>query len=136
MLKTNSKKAVENVRAYIMQDVDYIAEQSGYTINTENIDVVLAYAWEIFKGEKKCDIERNYGCASYAIFQDWASGLALGGLFCYWYNRPAVKDLGDILEETEEERSKYTESEAERLLTLLIYREMERAATRISTKSI
>ena len=131
MLKTNSRKAIENIRNYIMNDVEYISERSGYTIDTENTDEVLAYAWSIFKDEKKYEIEQNYHCANYAIFQDWASGLALGNLFCYWYNRPAVDDLGDILEETDEERSKYTESEAERVLTTLIYREMEKAARRV-----
>lgn len=136
MLKTNSKKAVENVRAYIMQDVDYIAERSGYTIDTENTDVVLAYAWAIFKDEKKYDIERNYHNPNFGIFLDWARGLALGGLFCYYYNRSAVDDLGVILEETEEEKAKYTEQQAEEVLSRLIYREMEKAATRINTKRI
>ena len=62
------------------------------------------------------------------IFKDWAQGLALGGLFCYYYNRSAKDDLGAILEESEAEKAKYTEQEAEEMLTRLIYRELEKAA--------
>lgn len=128
MLRSNTKKAAENVRSYIVaQDADYIAERSGYTISEDETEKLLAYAFDIFKDEMKYEIERNYRCASYPIFKDWASGLALGGLFCYYYNRSAVDDLGGILEETEEERSKYTEAEAEEMLTRLIYREMSKA---------
>ena len=43
---------------------------------------------------------------------------------CYFYNRSAVDDLGEILEETDEEKAKYNERQAEDLLTWLIYREL------------
>jgi hypothetical protein len=45
----------------------------------------------------------------------------------YYYNRSAITDLGDILEETEDERNRYTESQAEKLLTKLIYRTIQEA---------
>ena len=130
MLKSNSKKACNNIRNYIMEDFDYISESanySGVTLDEKNITSVIAYAFGIFEEEKKYEIERNYGCASYAIFQDWAQGLALGGLFCYYYNRSAVDDLGAILEESESEKAKYSERQAEEMLTRLIYREMRKA---------
>lgn len=129
MLKTNSKKACENIRAYIMQDSDYLsecAEFDGVTLN-DRADY-LAYAWRLFTEQKKHDIEQNYSNPNFGIFKDWAQGLALGGLFCYYYNRSAVDDLGAILEESEEEKAKYTEREAEEMLTRLIYRELEKAA--------
>lgn len=124
MLRTNSKKAIENIKAYIMQDADYIEERTNGTISEELPEAVMLAMWDCFKDEKRYEIERNYHCASYAIFKDWASGLALGGLFCYYYNRSAVDDLGAILEETETEKAKYTEAEAEEMLTRLIYREL------------
>ena len=129
MLKSNSKKACENVREYIMQDADYLsecAEYDGVELN-ERADF-LAYAWRLFTEQKKHDIEQNYHNPNFGIFLDWARGLALGGLFCYYYNRSAVDDLGAILEESEEEKSRYTESEAEEMLSRLIYRELEKAA--------
>lgn len=54
----------------------------------------------------------------------------MGNLFCYYYNRSAVDDLGEILEETDEEKAKYSEQQAEELLSRLIYREMEEAHRR------
>ena len=129
MLKSNSKKACENIREYIMQDSDYLsecAEYDGVTLN-DRTDF-LSYAWRLFTGQKKHDIEQNYNNPNFGIFLDWARGLALGSLFCYYYNRSAVDDLGAILEETEEEKAKYTEEQAEEMLSRLIYRELEKAA--------
>ena len=112
MLRSNSKKARENIRNYIIEwDSDYIRERSDYTIPEDDVDAILAYAYdEIFRDEYKYRIEDNYSNPCFVIFEDWAKGLALGGLFCYYYNRSAVDDLGAILEETEEEKGKYTES--------------------------
>lgn len=137
MLKTNSKKACENIRKYIMQDSDYLkecADFDGVTLNEERD--FLAYAWRLFTEQKKHDIERNYHSPNFGIFLDWARGLALGGLFCYYYNRSAVADLGDILEESEAERGKYTEQQAEETLSRLIYRELEKAAHPATAKYI
>lgn len=128
MLRTNSKKACENIRKYILEDSDYIKEYAAYYNKELKTDLdILSYAWEIFNNEKKYEIERNYHNPNFGIFKDWASGLALGNLFCYYYNRSAVEDLGNILEETEDERKKYTEQQAEEMLTRLIYRELEKA---------
>lgn len=114
------------MRRYIVDwDADYLVERAGETI--EDTDALLAYAYDIFCDEYKYRIEDNYGNPCFVIFEDWARGLALGGLFCYYYNRSAVDDLGAILEETEEEKAKYTEMQAEEMLTRLIYREMEDA---------
>ena len=137
MLRTNSKKACENIRAYIMQDEDYLKECAEY----DNVELneqrdYLAYAYRLFKEQKSHEIRRNYGNPCFVIFEDWAKGLALGGLFCYYYNRSAVEDLGTILEETEEEKAKYTEQQAEECLTRLIYRELEKAAYPASAKYI
>lgn len=49
---------------------------------------------------------------------------------CYYYNRSAVADLGNILEETPAEMERYTESGAETLLTNLIYRELKKGAAK------
>lgn len=40
----------------------------------------------------------------------------------------AVVDLGNILEQSERERAQYTEEQAERLLTHLIYQELVKGA--------
>ena len=130
MLRTNSKKAAENIRKYIMEDLEYLqerAEYRGMELDENNVDQVLAFAWSIFKEEKSGEINRYRFINEYQVFKDWASGLALGNLFCYYYNRSAVEDLGNILEESAAEKAKYKEEDAEELLTRLIYREMTRA---------
>lgn len=129
MLRTNSKKARENVRNYIMTDSDYIAERIECDPDTLTEAQALRSVWEIFTAEYYNPIPstRRNRSNVFDLFTDWAQGLALGGLFLYYYNVSAVKVLGDILEETEEERSKYTEEQAERLLTLLIFREVSEA---------
>ena len=119
MLKTNSKKARKNVREYIRGEAEYIRDSYGLNVNT---DAEIAQAiLDIFRDETAGDHRRNMSEA--ARFEDWAQGLALGQLFTY-YVHPAVPILGNILEETETERSKYTEQQAENLLTRLIYREL------------
>ena len=130
MLRTNSKKAAENIRNYIMEDFEYLQERADYRnmkLDKNNVDQVLALAWSIFKEEKSGEINRYRFINEYQVFKDWASGLALGNLFCYYYNRSAVEDLGNILEESAAEKAKYKEEDAEELLTRLIYREMTRA---------
>lgn len=129
MLKTNSKKARENIVEYIRQDLDYIEERAAYDAPAVDIYTapgLCAYIWDIFQAEKGPEIVRAYRGNTVKAFEAWAQGLALGGLFCYYYNRRAVDDLGAILEETESERERFTETEAENLLTRLIYAEINR----------
>ena len=49
MLKTNSKKASENIRNYILDDSEYIkerAEHDGCGLETD--DEIIAYAFKCF----------------------------------------------------------------------------------------
>ena len=133
MLRSNSKKAAENISNYIMADIDYLqerAEYRGFTLDAEDKNAVLAFVYTIFLEEKRGEFNRYRNVNIYNIFRDWASGLALGNLFCYYYNRSAVDDLAGILEETPEEKERYTESDAEEMLTRLIFREVTRAYNR------
>jgi hypothetical protein len=136
-LRTNSRQAITNIRNYITEwSVDTLEERNewnrqegGKVYNLDRFENVAAAIFDIFQAEKPGTDEyyrrrRMYGAD---IFKDWAQGLAMGGLFCYYYNRSAVDDLGAILEETETEKSRFTESDAEDLLTNLIYREVTKA---------
>lgn len=117
MLKTNSKKARENIRAYIVNhynpDNYDLAPAADFTTIARNI-------LQVYRGEKNHPITPD-------LFEDWASGLPSILDTCYYYNRSAVDDLGAILEETEAEKARFTESQAESLLTSLIYRELMKA---------
>lgn len=127
-LKTNTKKVRTKIQDYIKNAREYI-EDNGYTI-AENYDLsnfqeLCACIWEIFEKEKYYSIEyMNKAHLTYQdVFTEWAQGLALN-LFDYYYNVSAVDLLGDILEQTETEKAKYTEPQAEKTLTYLIYREI------------
>lgn len=125
MLRTNSKKAAENIRAYI---VDGFAPE-GYTDNPpQEFPKIAAFILDIFRSEKyHLPEDRRYyhGC-ELSAFRDWCAGLPSVFDTCYFYNRSAVDDLGAILEETEQEKTRYTEQQAEQLLTSLIYRELQK----------
>ena len=141
MLRTNSKKAKANIRKYIVDnfdganyspDFDYIE-----TAKEENRDGIKPEK-DIFSMVKEAInytfyveyLKHNtaYNAGRYCkreAFAAWAAGLPSILDTCYFYNRSAVADLGGILEETEEERSRYTEQQAEILLTNLIFRELD-----------
>ena len=123
MLKTNSKKARENIRAYII----------GYYI-PDNYDLAPATDFPTIAGnilqtfrEEMPAVGTFSRMSEGDRFMEWASGLPSILNCCYYYNRSAVDDLGAILEETEEEKARFTESQAEALLTSLIYRELMKA---------
>lgn len=122
MLKTNSRQARENVQAYIMQHFD----GCNYDIETpETFTHIAAVIMDVFGSEKPA--EGGYSRMSeQERFTEWAAGLPSILDTCYYYNRSAVDDLGAILEETAEEKARFTEQEAESRLTYLIYRELVR----------
>lgn len=129
MLKTNSKQAAENIRAYIVEGFT----PEGYTDNPpQEFPEIAAFILATFRSEKYwClqDVRYYHGCEALA-FRDWCAGLAGVLDTCYYYNRSAVDDLGAILEETAEEKARYTEPQAEQLLTDLIYRELLKGAAK------
>ena len=127
MLKSNSKKAKENIRRYILNNYDY-EPYRGYTETAEpqTFAEVAAFILDTFRIEKYSRPQdyKYYHYNEFAAFADWAAGLPSALDCCYYYNRSAVDDLAEILEETDEEKAKYTEQQAEERLTSLIYREL------------
>ena len=130
MLKTNNKKARENVRNYIIAGFT----PEGYTDNPpQEFPEIARFILATFRNEKYHLPQdfRYYRNNELAAFADWCAGLAGVLDTCYYYNRSAVDDLGAILEETEEEKARYTEEQAENTLTLLIYRELVKGAAQL-----
>lgn len=114
MLKTNTKKAIDNIRAYI------VANYNG----ANDITLYKDIANDIYNEFKTTYLNINLRTPYQQQFVDWCAGLPSSFDTCYWYNRSAIKDLGDILEETNEERERFTEQEACEMLSKLIYREI------------
>ena len=125
MLRTNTKKAIENIRAYIMDSFT----PEGYTDNPpEDFSGVAAFILGAFRAEKfhlPQDM-RYYHGDEFSAFTGWCQGLPSVMDTCYYYNRSAVDDFGRILEETAEEKARFSEAEAERRLTWLLYRELKK----------
>jgi hypothetical protein len=125
MIRSNSKKAIENIRAYILENVTAENYESEHPTTFEE---AAAFIMDTFKAEhwNSANIRRYYGSEQNS-FTAWCQGLPSALDTCYYYNRSAVDDLGAILEESEEEKGKYSEEQAESLLTWLIYRELKKA---------
>ena len=125
MLKTNSKKARENIRLYI---VDHFSPEDFTETPPEDFHGIASMILDNFRFQKwHCIEDYRYYRTEQAAFIEWCSGLPSIIDTCYYYNRPAANDLAEILEETPEERDRYTEAEAEECLSRLIYRELTAA---------
>lgn len=124
MLKTNSKKAHENVRAYIMDRENCAEYAANFPENPTFADVAKAIYADFYRVYNSDWTKKSY--SEQAYFAEWAAGLP--GILdtCYYYNRSAVEDIAMILEESEEERKNYSESDAEKLLSTMIYREIKK----------
>lgn len=129
MLKTNTKKAAENIRQYIADNF----HPEGYTETPpktfhETANLIV----ECFRRQKYHSAEdvRYYHGREVSAFVDWCAGLPSILDTCYYYNRSAVDDLSKILDETDVEKAKFNEADAEKLLTKLIYRELTKETAR------
>lgn len=125
MLKTTCKKALDNIRAYILENTD-VTGYDKYS-EPETFEQAALIIWDEFKTAKKYELDRPHTNIQ-ECFTEWCAGLPSIIDTCYYYNRSAVDDLAEILEETEAEKSNFTESQAERELSWLIFREISKEA--------
>ena len=117
MLRTNSKKARENIKAYIMEEFNCFSDFSSAAAF-----VLKTFIKECYTTEN----EKKLYKSEFNAFEHWAQGLPYR--FTWYYLHTAVNILGDILEESIEERARFTQEQAEQLLTKLIYRELTEGA--------
>lgn len=124
MLRTNTKKAIANIRKYVVDN--FMAyDYTTYSTFTETAkEIYRMFREEFFNGTKK-----GWYKTEFEGFFSWSQGLSGGGVFDFWTysegNNP-INILGDILEETETERNRYSEEKASSLLVNLIYREIKK----------
>ena len=123
MLRSNSKAVVAKIRQYIVDGInpDYLglAEEPDFPTACK---LIL----------NACEDEKFYNRIRSGLdtFRDWAQGLPSAFNTCYYYNISALDLLADWLEESESEKAKYSESEAEEMITRLIYRELTKGAAK------
>lgn len=125
MLKTNSKKAIENIKNYIVNNFCFDNFDDGTTEEPTTFEAIAKFIYNDFITTYVQGYNAKFPEAT--NFYNWCSGLPSVLDTCYFYNRSAVDDLAVILEETEAEKEKYSEADAEKLLTNLIYRELKKA---------
>ncbi len=142
MLRTNSKQAKQNIKNYIIANFDasnyspkYDYIEEAEKMNNEGIypekDIfsMVKHAINLeFYNEMICHnlMYKNGKATQQQLFIEWCQGLPSILDTCYYYNRSAIDDLGNILEQTQTERNKYTEEQAENMLTRLIFRELNK----------
>lgn len=116
MLKTNSRKAKENIRGYIMDSWNIEEGEEARTWKETKEAITKAFIFQAYRS----DYERRQNRQE--AFINWLCGLPRGlgdHMLC-----KGICTLAEILEETQEEAGKYTEAEAENKLNYLIYREV------------
>ena len=124
-LKTNTKKAKENLRRYVVDHYD----ADGYDADTPEAKAVT---FEEIAAVIRADVKRvrgwmveKYDRYTWAdAFREWVRDMP--GLFdsLYMLGGRALDDLAELLEETEEEKNRYTAEQAEEMLTRLLFREI------------
>lgn len=126
-MKTTTREARENIRRYIMEHF----RPEGYDFTgPATFENVAAFILATQEEEKfyTSEYARAHNMTLEEVFIGWCQGLPSVLDTCYCYNRSAVDDLGDILNQSKREREKFTEEDAEKQLSHLIYRELRRAA--------
>lgn len=120
MLKTNSKQVKEKIKKWINENFD----SSSYGVECSTYEEKVAFIAKTCWHELGHEVKKRYSSFQ-EMFVNWCQGLpSLIDTASYYCHSSAVDLVGGILEQTEEERNKYSETEAEHLMTYLIYREV------------
>lgn len=141
MLRTNSKKARENVDNYIMSISkavdDFNKNYLCFDYDTTNIDDICKCIWNDYFIPEYVQHNNQFAAGRislYELFKEWAQGLPCEGLFDYYYiHLDPVEIVAAILEETPEEAAKYTDDQAAELLTRMIYNRITKRVDPIET---
>lgn len=127
-MKTTSKQVINNLKKYLVEgavNCDYIegdtfeqvAPQIAKAFNSEQLGTNI-------HGQSILDC--YYKGNLFEAFEDWVQGLpsAINGEDIYLHT--CVNTLGDILEESEQERAKFTEDQAEKKMVWLLFRTLKK----------
>lgn len=129
MLKTNTKKARERVRSWIIENYQQF-DSEGYEVETtDSFEVMAAKILQEVRRVKGYEVKRSRSYSWQDAFADWCRGLPsmlyTYEIMCY---SSCIDILGGILEETEEEKSRFSGEKALNLMLYLVYSELYKAA--------
>ena len=116
MLKTNSKEVKTTIKNFIMDNIeDFFTERE---IKTDKPATTL---WQIVEEEKFYNDDRYKN--NYDKLYDWLQGLGCG-IGDDIFLSDATELIGNWLKQTEGEKARYTNTQAEELACKLVYREL------------
>lgn len=127
MLRSNSKAVSEKIRCWIMENADFSGYDEWESLDTSNYNAVCKALLET------CEKEKFYSSypSKAAMLEDWFCGLpSVLDTAHYIYRANAVDMLGEWLEETESEKARFSESDAEKMISRLLIREILKGATK------
>ena len=118
MLKTNSKKVTQKIKNWVIKNSDFRGYDDLPVKSPSSFADYAANIYFIFKQERS-----NYKDFEQKAFIDWLVGLPVSlNSADYYYNNSAIDILGDILEQTSEEKNKFDAWEAGRMMSYLVYK--------------
>ena len=136
MLKTNSKEVNEKIKNLIIASYENCEEYYSFDnkeVKTEYNDICKDIM-QAFENEM-CHDKRYLAnrISKQDLFYNWLQGLPtafdIADDIFLGYN--SAKNLvGDLLEQTEVEKNKYTEEDSEKLIVWLLYRELTKHANK------
>lgn len=134
MLKMNSRKALENTDNYLLQFADDIAAENkdvlSFDYDLQEIGDLCKCIYNYYFMEEAVRFDKRLQAGRISLqelFIEWTQGLPACGVFDFWTYRTycdPVAILGDILEETTEEREKFTDQQAAEKLTYMIWKRL------------
>lgn len=125
MLKTNSLIFRKKIRNYLLEAVKDYNENQLKDENSALKEVYFQFTNEYMHRYNKAQMAR-FQVTEYELFREWAKGLPCGATFDYCLGINAVELLGGMLEQTPNEKQKFSNDEAAERLTYFIYREVKK----------
>lgn len=123
MLRTNSKETKRRVREWIKNNFDF-SNYEGYEEEPKTEEEILQFIAHTSFKELGFEVEKGFSSFQ-AMFKNWCCGLpACLDTASFLCAGSAVDLVGDILNQTKQERAKYSETEAEDLMLYLIFKEV------------
>lgn len=135
MIKTNSKALNEKIKNLIIDCYNDSSDYYGYEGREMATDYtgICKDILTAFENEKvKHDCQYRAGRISKQdLFMDWMQGLPTAfSIADDIFLADATEFVGNLLEQTESEKAKYTTEQAEKLACYLFYRELTKHAAK------